>query len=251
MSKEKKDQGAVRDENRTADVRDERFACQGTDCRNSGSAEQMYNTSCDPMRVKRDKLLTLVRCRTCAEAIATANGKLLREPGCGVYPLLRTLKKLEENEAVQSRREDLLRWVEGLKATKKAGQEEDQRRRQAEEARATRRERVKNYALAYARSELYGSPTVAPPSPRMLGDQHGCGLPIACCRHDVPVERFISHMGEVVGICRLAAAIFTEVFQASDQDDRRFRRLLSTGDLKQAERFAARWLGENLPEDDK
>ena len=251
MSKERKDLGAVRDENRMANTRDDRYSCQGDGCVNSGFAEQMYNTSCDPMRVTREKLLKLVRCKTCAETIATGNGKLLREPGCGVYPLLRTLKKVDETESVRERREDLLKWVEGLKAAKRSDQEDVQRQRQAEEARAARRERVRTYASSYAGSELYGSRDIVPPAPRLVDGLHHCGLPISCCRHDAPIERFISHMGEVVGICRLAAAIFTEVFQESDGGDQRFRRLLSTGDLKQAEKFAARWLGENPPEDDK
>ncbi len=252
MSKDKKLQGAVREENRTDAKRGERFACKTPDCRNSGYAEQMYNTSCDPMRTTPEKLLELVRCRTCAEAIASEKGKRLREAGCGVYPLLRTLKMIEESKAVRDRREDMLKWVEGLKAARKADHDQEQHQRQEEEARAEKRERVKSYANAYAESEFCGLRTVALPAARVEDGRHHCGLPIACCRHDRPAERFISVMGDVVGICRLAAAIFTEVFQEHDgRNDQRYRKLLSTGDLKQAEKFAAKWLGEEARDDEE
>ncbi len=251
MSEEKKMKEAVREENRTDVKRGERFACKTAGCGSSGYAEQMYNTSCDPMRTTREKLAALVRCRTCAEAIASEKGKRLREAGCGVYPLLRTLKMIEESQAVRDRREDMLKWVEGLKASRKADFDQVQRQQQEDDARAQRRERVKGYASAYAQSEFCGPRTVALPVPRIEDGRHHCGLPLACCRHDRPAERFISVMGDVVGICRLAAAIFTEVFQENDgRSDQRFRKLLSTGDLKQAEKFASQWLGEDAKDEE-
>lgn len=252
MSRELKTQDAVRGENRMADEQSERFSCKTAGCGNSGSAEQMYNKSCDPLRTTKEKLLTLVHCRTCAEAIATEKGKRLREAGCGVYPLLRTLKMIEESQAVRAKREDMLKWVEGLKAAKKADYNQEQRQCQEEADRAEQRKRIKDYAGDYAESEFCGPRTVALPASRLVAGRHHCGLPIACCRHDRPADRFISVMGDVVGICRLAAAIFTEVFQERDgRSDQRFRKLLSTGDLKQAEKFAAKWLGEDADDEDR
>jgi len=251
MSREKKMQDAVRDENRTAERTGERFACKAAGCPNTGLAEQMYNTSCDPLRMTLEKAREIVRCPSCAESIAADKGKRLREPGCGVYPLLRTIKMIEESSTVRAKREDMRQWVEGLKAAKKADFGQELRQQQDEAARTERRERLKSYAKAYAESDFCGPRTVEHPVPRMQEGRHYCGLPVACCRRDRPADRFISVMGDVVGICRLAAAVFTEVFQENDgRSDQRYRKLLSTGDLQQAEKFAAKWLGKDTDDDE-
>jgi hypothetical protein len=242
---QKKSEDAVRGENRPAETGSTRFKCQTPGCGIVGCAEEMYNLSGDPMAMTREKLLERVRCKACAEKIAGENGKRLREPGCGCYPLCRTLKKLEEVDEVRAHREDTARWVEGLKAARQNVVREADKQRQIDEARLARREKVLQYARRYAESATCGTDAMPLPAARLDSATHLCGLPLVCCRHDQPVDRFITVMGEVVGICRLASAVFTEVFKESDGRDQRYRKLLSTGNLEQAQFFAAKWLGED------
>jgi hypothetical protein len=247
---QKKNGDAVRGETRSAEIGSTRFKCQATGCGTIGSVEEMYNLSGDPMAMTHEKLLERVRCKVCAEKIASENGKRLREPGCGCYPLCRTLKKLEEVDEVRTRRDDTARWVEGLKAARKDVVREADKQRQIEEARLVRREKVLQYARRYVESATAGTDAMQLPTTRLDGDNHLCGLPLVCCRHDQPVDRFITVMGEVVGICRLASAIFTEVFKESDGSDQRYRKLLSTGNLEQARFFAAKWLGKDTDDEE-
>jgi hypothetical protein len=247
---QKKSENVVRGETRAAETGSNRFECRTPGCGAVGTVDEMYNISGDPMALSLEKLRERVRCKACAEKIAAENGKRLREPGCGSYPLCRTLKKLEEVDEVRARREDTARWVEGLKAARRDAVRDADRQIQIDEARLARREKVQKYAKDYAESAACGD-AVNLPATRLDGDVHLCGLPIGCCRHDQPVDRFITVMGEVVGICRLASSVFTELFKESDGRDQRYRRLLSTGNLDQAKFFAARWLGQDTGSDDE
>jgi len=248
-----KQSASVRGEIRTTGTGSELFRCRHEDgCEAEGRAEEMYNTSCDPLTTPREKLLAKVRCAAHAAKIAEKNGKGLRAPGCGVYPLCRTLKKMEEVESINAKRADMIRWVEGKKAEQAAANRDAEKQQRIEEARFARQSAVRDYASRYAEAPVAGPSVVRLPTQRFLADEREtmtCGLPIACCRHDRPAERFITSMGEVVGVCRLAAAVFTEVFK-QHENDKRYRKLLSTGDWEQAARFAADWCGEIIVEGD-
>ena len=222
----------------------EMFKCCGPNCGNSGAAEEMFNTSCDPVATDRAKILAeKVRCRECAEKISAERGKRLREPGCGVYPLARTLAKMTEQDSVSAKRMDTIRWVEAKIAEKAAVRREEDRRQRIEDSRLTREDAVRSYAKRYLEMSYDADPRQLPAEKR---DEQGdlvCGLPLGCCRHDRPAERFITVFGEVVGICRLAASLFTETFKESGDGSERSRRLLSTNDRESAEYYAAKWSG--------
>jgi len=250
MKQENKDCSGVRGEARASDK--ELFACKGKGCSNQGRVEEMFNASCDPRGITRAKLLEKVRCKACAEVIAKSNGKKLREPGCGVYPLCRTLVKVDEIEGLDAKRADVIRWVEEKKAAQAAISQEAEKTRRRDENRLVRQELVRDYARHYAEAPVAGPSNVRLPSPRYLQDEQEtvtCGLPIACCRHDRPASRFITVMGEVVGVCGCAAGTFTEVFK-DNEGDQRYRKLLSTGDPEKASQFAAKWLGMKAGDDE-
>ncbi len=234
---------------------EEIFACATDKCGRRGCADEMYNRSCDPLTTARADLLKKVLCRGCAEQLSKQNGKRICEPGSGVYHLNRTLRKMTELDSVRARRDDLAQWVIAKKAERDgaARAQEDERRRQS--ARDNGDDMIRRYARNYAEAaEVSTDSGVAIPKPRLAedGETHLCGLPIPCCRHDRPVECYITSMGEVVGLCRRAAGLFIEVFRANeDQGDRGYRKLLWTRDPKKAAYLASRWLGEEPPADDE
>lgn len=317
---EDKKQRSVRDDKDVAEERKEAsFTCNGEDCLITERAEEMYNLSCDPLRITLAELRQKVRCRRCAEKIASKRNKRLGEPGCGVYPLAQTLRTQErgagavptvvdpqqyacaegaceghgnaqemynlqasltvtEAEALlplircrkhalevaatrgrglcepgsgvyrlshtfkrlgigpsrsfqESQDNEYLRWVLDTKA-----------KREREEREA----RLRAYAVAYAESSIIDEErgTVARPVVRGDGDALFCGIPTDCCRRDEPVHRFMPVMGEVVGICDMAARVFVEVIRDHEEkhgEDQRYKKLLSTSDLSQARQIADRW----------
>lgn len=296
------------------------FTCNGDGCLVTERAEEMFNLSCDPLRVTAKELRPKVRCRRCAEDISRRRGKRLGEPGCGVYPLAQTLKTMERGAGAvptvsdaptygcghpgcteKDRAEEMYNLQASLSASSNAdtlaplircrrhaneaavakgkavcepgsgvyrlshtlkrmgiGPARSLREQQDNEylkwvletknrrERDEREHRIREYAQAYAESSLIDEKDGAAVAPRSIGrdGQLYCGIPVDCCRHDAPTNRFMTVMGEVVGVCDLTARIFIDVHKAND-GDQRYRRLLSTGDLQQAYDIAARWSGDD------
>ncbi|HTM68829.1 MAG TPA: hypothetical protein VL426_06055 [Candidatus Binatia bacterium] len=93
---EERKQRSERDGKDVAEERSEAsFTCNGDDCLITERAEEMFNLSCDPLRITLAELRQKVRCRRCAEKIASKRNKRVGEPGCGVYPLGQTLRTRE------------------------------------------------------------------------------------------------------------------------------------------------------------
>ncbi|MFA6603863.1 MAG: hypothetical protein WCT10_03405 [Patescibacteria group bacterium] len=228
----------------------ETFKCCTVNCENTGTAEKMFNVSLDPAAATREEILAKkVRCQDCAEKISAERGKRLREPGCGVYPLVRTLAKLTGHDPISAQRLDTIRWVEAKKQEREAARHAADRQQRIENARLNREEIIRRYARDYVQM-AYNADLAQFPAARHNEhhDQLVCGLPVNCCRHDLPADRFITVFGEVVGICRLAAQVFLETFKELDDGSESARRLLSTRDPESAGHFADEWAGENQDE---
>lgn len=212
------------------------YDCAETGCGSKGPAQEMYNLQASLTTVEVEALKPLIRCRRCALKVASSRGAGLCEPGSGVYRLSHTLRRIGGGpvRSLQEQNDnDYLKWVLETKAVRE---------------RAERESRIKAYAVAYAESPLLDelSPKIAKPQPHGDGEQHFCGIPVDCCRHDAPVHRYMAVMGEVVGVCDLAARVFIEVHKDRERahgEDQRYRRLLSTADVGQAQDIAARWFG--------
>lgn len=211
------------------------YACRHEDgCTGSGPAQEMYNLQASLTAVEIEALLPLVRCRRHGLEAAAARGKGLCEPGSGVYRLSHTLKRIGGGPArsLQEQRDnEYCRWVLETKA---------KRERQEREV------RIRQYALAYAETPLVDELDGTISLPRRRGAQGDlvCGIPVECCRHDEPARRFITVLGEVVGICDMSARVFAEVHEELETkhgEDQRHGRLLSTADIDQAQRIAAAW----------
>ena len=221
------------------------YVCQGDLCRligtpGSGPAEKMFNLPCNPAKVSPEELLKRVRCRRCAERVAEENEKRLFEPGCGTYPLHRTLAQKTAAETLpkgpdfreirQRADADYLSWVESRSRNREMAARHDR-------------------AAAYAREFLelgYGEYELClMPNPVFVNGAHFCGLPreVGCCGRDKPVDRFLTICGEVVGICRAASEAFLDV-QRAHAADNRAKRLLWTADLAKAEAIARKWSDE-------
>lgn len=213
------------------------YACAHEDgCTAKGPAQEMYNLQASLTTVEIGALLPLVRCRRHGLEAAAARGKGICEPGSGVYRLSHTLKRIGGGPArsMQEQRDnEYCKWVLETKA-----------RREREEREA----RLRQYAVAYAESPLVDEldGTVSVPRRRGAQGQLVCGVPVDCCRHDEPAHRYMTVLGEVVGICDMAARVFGEVHQdyaGKHGEDQRYRRLLSTADIDQAQRIADSWTG--------
>lgn len=77
------------------------YKCGNPDCVNSHRPElpaYMYNLACNYRTTTEATLLPLIRCRTCAETIASQNGRELGETGSGIYPLTLTLRQMRRRE---------------------------------------------------------------------------------------------------------------------------------------------------------
>ena len=212
------------------------YGCGEDACVSKGPAQEMYNLQASLTVVEIEALRPLIRCRKHALDAAAARGRGLCEPGSGVYRLSHTLKRIGGGPARSIREQtdnEYLKWV--LEGQARRGREE-------------RELRIKAYAVAYAESPLLDelSPGTGKPQPTGNGDGLFCGIPVDCCRHDAPVRRFMTVMGEIVGVCDMSARIFIEVHRDHERvngEDQRYRRLLSTADYGQAKDIASRWLG--------
>lgn len=219
------------------------YVCTEGTCGTQGPAVQMYNLQASLTVTEPEALLPLIRCGKHALEVAAARGRGLCEPGSGVYRLSHTLKRLGIGPArsfQEQQDNEYLKWVLDTKV-----------RREREEREA----RLRAYAVAYAESSVIDElkQPVTKPVIRSDGERLFCGIPADCCRHDEPAHRFMPVLGEVVGICDLAARVFVEVIKDHEDkhgEDQRYRKLLSTGDLAQARDISARWCGEKATDGD-
>lgn len=198
------------------------YACAAGGCKNRGIASEMRNLACDPGTITMEELVRLIRCPSCSET----------GPSQRWYPLNRTLSAM--------RRE---RYAGG------------DRGRQAEERayvqwvlRSQRDRVIRDYAEIYGALPEFCDPSSLEADGLVFPEQrldekgtHCCGLPVSCCDKRAPAARYLTVLGEVVGICRKASAIFFEV-RNLHREEPTYRRLLSTEDERAARKFADRWL---------
>lgn len=212
------------------------YGCAEEGCGTQGPAGDMYNLQASLTVTEPEAMLPLIRCRKHALEVAAARGRGLCEPGSGVYRLSHTFKRLGIGPArsfQEQQDNEYLKWVLDTKSKRE---------------RQEREEQLRLYAIAYAESSVVDelNATAAKPMVRSDGERLFCGIPVDCCRRDEPAHRFMPVLGEVVGICDLAARVFVEVIRANEEkhgEDQRYRKLLSTGDLAQAKEIADRWSG--------
>lgn len=213
---------------------DEVFTCADCDM-GIGRAEEMYNLPCNPETVTKDRLLSLVRCKVCAEK--SANGVRVGEKGSGIFPLQMTIARM--GSVVP--RKDSRRLPQGKRRPTHKGKKSDDSALTGKRQRIRREkdDHIISWAFTYARTSF--GDLVEDVAPK---NQFGfCGVSV--CGHRFPEEggrqpSFLTRTdGELVAICPRCAAILGRIAR-QNRDDNRFKRLLSTRDLKLAQEIAAR-----------
>lgn len=213
---------------------DEVFTC--ADCgMGIGCAEEMFNLPCNPVTVTKEHLLSLVRCKPCAES--SADGTRVGGKGSGVFPLQMTIARM----GAVVRRKDSRQPPQGKKHPTSKDKESDDSALTAKRQRIRREkdDHIISWAFTYAKS-CFGD-LVEDVTPK---NQFGfCGVRV--CGNRFPEEggrqpSFLTRTdGELVAICPRCAAILRRIAR-QNRDDNRFKRLLSTRDLKLAQEIAAR-----------
>lgn len=240
MTSARQDGASNRGEGQAAQSSDraKNYACAEPGCGREGPADQMFNLACNPVRLTDEQLERFIRCPDCAAKIAERNGKRPREPGCGVFPLQRTLAKQTELKGRGDDRDDYRRWCEAGAAKRQATAGRMRRETECQERECA----IRDYALTYAEAPIYGTDGVERPTATYNRDGRlTCGLPLDCCDHDLPACRFLTFGGEVLGICQTAASVFLKVAHELEERGQDGSRMLWTSNPDQAHRFASRW----------
>lgn len=213
---------------------DEVFTC--ADCgMGIGRAEEMFNLPCNPVTVTKDRLRSLVHCKPCAEN--SANGAQVGKKGSGIFPLQMTIGKM----TAVAPRNDSRQPPQGKKrpTSKDTDSDDSALTAKRQRIRQEKDDLIVSWAFTYA-TTAFGDlvKDVAPKS--LFGF---CGISVCGFRFPEGEDRQPSFLtrtdGELVAICPRCAAILGRIAR-QNRDDNRFKRLLSTRDLKLAKEIAAR-----------
>lgn len=193
----------------TATRDDEVYPCMERGCTASGRSREMFNRPCDMASTGMRELLALVCCRQCAETIAAKRNLRPGESESGVYLFEATLRRIRARTGTSAH-----------------GSSPRERHEQSYLQWYLRRS-ISRYAEQLMNRPAYDDGgEFTPPIPRLTtSGSHRCGLPIGCCDHEGPAERFLMVSGKMIGLCALAAQVFSETAEGLNHDDPRRHRI--------------------------